>query len=99
MAFHGSEQRRRIVFAVEIPILESDEDALTARMNAMREWLDHRRVEPSTFRYTFAELGMLFRVDFSIEAAAVAFAREFGGRMLAMLANMRPQAAEPRAAD
>ena len=86
------------MFAVEIPILESDEDALTARMNAMREWLDHRRVEPSTFRYTFAELGMLFRVDFSVEAAAAAFAREFGGRVIAALADIPSQAAEPQVA-
>ncbi len=86
------------MFAVEIPILESDEDALTARMNAMREWLDHRRVEPSTFRYTFAELGMLFRVDFSAEAAALQFAREFGGRMVGAMADISPQEAAPQAA-
>ena len=48
----------------------------------MREWLDHRGVEPSTFRYTFTAPGILFRVDFAAEAMAVAFAREFGGRSL-----------------
>lgn len=84
------------MFPVEIPIRERDEDALTVRMTAMREWLDHRRFEPTTFRYTFTAPGILFRVDFSVEAAAVAFAREFGGRVIGALADMSPQAAEPR---
>ena len=81
------------MFPVEIPTRERDEDALTARMTAMREWLDHRRFEPSTFRYTFAAPGILFRVDFSVEAAAVAFAREFGGCVIGALADTSPQAA------
>lgn len=82
------------MFPVEIPLREGDEDALTAKMTAMREWLDRRRVEPSTFRYTFTPPGILFRVDFSVEAEAVAFAREFGGRMMGALAEMSPQAPE-----
>ena len=86
------------MFPVEIRIRERDEDALTARMTAMREWLDHRRFEPSTFRYTFTAPGILFRVDFSVEAAAVAFAREFGGRVTRVLADMSPPAAEPQGA-
>jgi len=87
------------MFPVEVRILERDEDALTARMIAMREWLDHRRFEPLTFRYTFTVPGILFRVDFSVEAAAVAFAREFGGGVVGALANMSPEAAEPQAVD
>ena len=87
---------RRIVFPVEIPLREGNEDALTARMTAMREWLDRRHLEPSTFRYTFTAPGILFRVDFSVEAAAIAFAREFGGRVIGALADMSP---EPQAAD
>jgi hypothetical protein len=87
------------VFPVEIPIHESDEDALTARMTAMREWLDHRGCEPSTFRYTFTEPGILVRVDFPVEAAAVAFAKEFGGRAVGALPDMSPPAGEPQAAD
>ena len=86
------------MFPVEIRFQERDEDALTARMTAMREWLDHHRFEPTTFRYTFTEPGILFRVDFSVEAAAVAFAREFGGGAIGALADMSPQAAEPRGA-
>ena len=84
------------MFPVEVRIPERDEDALTARMTAMREWLDRRHLEPSTFRYTFTVPGILFRVDFSVEAAAVAFAREFGGRVIGALADMSP---EPQAAD
>ncbi len=87
------------MFPVEIRIPERDEDALTARMSAMREWLDRRRLQPSTFRYTFTEPGILFRVDFSVEAAAVAFAREFGGRVIRARADMAPQEGEPQAAD
>jgi len=83
------------VFPVEIAMRESDEDAFTARMAAMREWLDHRGFVPSTFRYTFTEPGVLFRVDFSVEAAAVAFARAFGGHVIGALADLFPQAAEP----
>jgi hypothetical protein len=40
------------VFAVELHL--HDEEDLVPRMNAMREWLDHRHIEPSKFRYEFA---------------------------------------------
>ena len=82
------------MFPVEIRIHERDEDAFTARMPAMREWLDHHCFEPTAFRYTFTAPGLLFRVDFSVEAAAAAFAREFGGRVTGALADMSPQAAD-----
>jgi hypothetical protein len=87
------------MFPVEIPIPEGDEDALTARMTAMREWLDRHRFEPSRFHYTFTAPGILFRVDFAVEAAAIAFAREFGGCATGALADMSPTATEPQAAD
>lgn len=67
------------MFSVEIRIVERDESALTGRMTVMREWLDHERYEPSTFRHTFIASGIRFRVEFKIEAEAVAFAQEFGG--------------------
>jgi hypothetical protein len=92
------------MFPVEIHLCERDEEALTARMTAMREWLDHRRFEPSTFRYTFTgpdgftAAGILFEMDFSVEAEALAFASEFGGRLTGALANMSYQEAEPQAA-
>jgi hypothetical protein len=68
------------VFPVEIRITDTDEKAVTVRMNAMREWLDHRRFEPSTFRYRFETCGLVFQVDFKLEAEAVAFAEMFSGR-------------------
>jgi len=64
------------VFTVEICI---PEDALTARMTLIREWLDHQHFEPAAFRYTFASRDLLFRVEFTVEAQAVAFAKAFGG--------------------
>lgn len=79
----------RIMFPVVIRIRETDENALTARMNAMREWLDRSRFEPSTFRYTFEPLGFVFQVDFKVEAEAAAFANQFGGRISAESAEMK----------
>jgi len=68
------------MFPVEIHI--PDEDTLTEQMGAMREWLDNHRYAPATFRYTFASR-IIFWVDFTIEAEAVAFAEAFGGRVSA----------------
>jgi hypothetical protein len=56
-------------------------------MNSMREWLDHRRFEPSTFRYTFEPPGLIFQVDFKLEAEAITFANAFGGRVLRVSAR------------
>lgn len=70
------------MFSVQIYVHDSGEQAVTAQMNSMREWLDHQRFEPSTFRYTFAPAGIVFQVDFKVEAEAAAFADEFGGRVL-----------------
>jgi hypothetical protein len=50
-------------------------------MATMRQWLDHQRFEPATFRYTFAPPGMVFRAEFMVEAQAVAFAAAFGGQV------------------
>ena len=83
------------MFPVEIRI--RDDDALTPQMNAMREWLDHRHLEPSTFRYTFntfALPGIIFQVDFSTAAEAAMFAREFGGRVIGASADTSIQAAD-----
>jgi hypothetical protein len=80
------------VFSVEIRI--ADEDALTEKMTAMREWLDHRGFEPLIFRYTFEHRGMLFRIDFAVEAEAAVFAKEFGGRVVALFGGASSQAAD-----
>jgi len=74
------------MFLVEIRI--PNEDMLTEEMQAMRTWLDHRRFEPATFRYTFAPPAGVFRIDFTDEAQAAAFAAAFGGRVsMAMAAR------------
>jgi hypothetical protein len=67
------------VFPVEIHI--PNEDALTERMATMRQWLDHQRFEPASFRYTFEPPGILFRVEFTVQAEAVAFAKAFDGQV------------------
>ena len=78
------------MFSVEIRLDDLDEDALTARMTAMREWLDHCRFEPSAFRYSFTAPGILFKVEFKIEIEAAAFAQEFKGRLLPRFADTQP---------
>ena len=79
------------MFTVEIRVEERDEDALTARMTAMREWLDHRHFEPSTFRYSFAVPGLVFQADFKLEAEAAAFATAFSGHATGNAADMPGQ--------
>lgn len=69
------------MFPVAIRLRETDEKVVTEKMTSMREWLDHRRFEPSTFRYTFEAPGLVFQVDFKIEAEAMAFAQAFGGEV------------------
>lgn len=68
------------MFPVEIHI--RDEAALTEEMATMRTWLDHCRFEPSTFHYRFTSAGVVFRVDFAVEAEATMFAKAFGGRII-----------------
>ncbi len=54
------------------------------RMNEMRAWLDHRQIEPTMFRFLEGEAAGEFRVNFSTEADAVAFAEQFGGKVSAV---------------
>jgi hypothetical protein len=68
------------VFTVEIRLIY--DASLAERMTEMREWLDHQRFEPAKFRLTYSP-GIMLRVDFMIEAEAVAFARRFGGYVTA----------------
>jgi hypothetical protein len=76
------------MFAVELRIL--NEDSFADAMTGMREWLDHRRFEPSVFRYTFSSPGMLLHVDFSVQDEAVKFAESFGGQVVSMAAAPVP---------
>src|SRR4051812_14659547 len=80
-------ERRRLVFPVEISI--RDEQELTPRMSAMRQWLDHCGFEPSVFRYTFGVPGLVIHVEFKVEAEAIAFAKEFEGQVIQVSAEMR----------
>jgi hypothetical protein len=67
------------LFPVEIQLLDCTGETLTRRITAIPQWLDKAGFEPSTFRYTFLDVGMVLRVDFNLELEAVAFAREFSG--------------------
>ena len=75
------------MFPVEIRIRENNEKVVTEKMTSMREWLDHRRFEPSTFRYRFEPPGLVFQIDFKLEAEAMAFAHGFGGRVMRVSAG------------
>ena len=66
-------------YVVELTISEAD---FTEQMNSMRAWLDHRRCQPSAFRFAGAEAAGECRVHFEAASDAEAFAREFGGRLL-----------------
>ena len=67
------------MFRVQICI--ADEGALPGRMAAMREWLDHQRFEPATFRHNNGWQGVVLQVVFAVEAEALAFANAFGGQV------------------
>jgi len=67
------------LFAVEIRLIESTEEALTTPITVIQRWLDNSGLEPPTFRYTFFDAGILLRVDFNLQSEAVAFAKEFSG--------------------
>jgi len=73
------------MFSVQIYL--GDDNSLIKQMTGMREWLDHRHYQPSTFRYNFVSPGILFRIDFAIKAEAARFAEQFGGRVLTGPAN------------
>jgi hypothetical protein len=72
------------MFLVEICIPKGTKNTLTVGMTAMRQWLDHRRFEPSIFRHTLTSRGFIILIDFKLNAEAVEFSRNFGGRILSM---------------
>jgi hypothetical protein len=51
-------------------------------MSNMRTWLDHRRLEPNTFRQITERDAASFRLEFKNEHEAEAFAQAFGGRVV-----------------
>jgi hypothetical protein len=50
-------------------------------MAEMRTWLDHDRIEPELFQHSGEGTDVTFRVGFSVEGHAAAFAKAFGGRL------------------
>ena len=50
-------------------------------MEKMRTWLDQRRFEPATFRFSFANPGIVCRIDFPVEMEAAGFATTFEGKL------------------
>ena len=66
-------------YIVEISV--SNRDFIDS-MTQMRSWFDHRRIEPDWFRHASVGAGIIFRVDFSVEADASAFAKAFGGQVI-----------------
>ena len=69
---------------VILPVKSSE---LSARMSAMRIWLDERRFEPSTFGCRDSGTEVIVRVDFKVVDEAHAFARQFNGRIDEALAK------------
>ena len=65
--------------ATEIRVQDGE---FIAEMTEMRVWLDGRRFEPSTFRYFHGNGAVIIRVEFKVRDEALAFAEEFGGRLL-----------------
>ena len=48
-------------------------------LSKLKEWLEDRRIEPSTFRYRMKTDDVRLQIDFSTLQDAAAFAEEFGG--------------------
>ena len=66
---------------VQAEISVRTEERLAEAMERMRLWLDHRRIEPTTFRYSFSPPGVVIAVDFTSHGEAAEFAAAFGGRV------------------
>lgn len=77
----GMSRTGKHMFPVEVPL--ADENKLAETIESMRTWLDHRRFEPTVFRYSFGGARIVFQIDFAAEAEAVEFARAFNGEVAA----------------
>ncbi len=55
---------------------------LTEAMKQMRAWLDRTGIEAALFDHSAGGAGITFRLGFSNEDDASAFAAEFAGRLL-----------------
>ena len=65
--------------------INADQREFIGLMSQMRTWLDHQRIQPDAFRHATDRAEITIRVDFSVEAAATAFAQAFGGRLIGPL--------------
>ena len=61
-------------------IFVSDRE-LTARLKEMLAWLGAERSKPPRVHYVQRRNGMRVRVEFVVEDDAIAFARQFDGRV------------------
>ena len=68
------------MFRVEIHL--ADEDRLVEMVTTMRTWLDEHEFAPVTFGYSLASARVVFRVVFTSDAEATAFATAFGGAIV-----------------
>ena len=64
---------------VEIPVPAED---ISAPMGDMRQWLDQRRVEPSSFTIKGTVGRFVVRIKFNVAEHAAAFAKDFAGRVI-----------------
>ena len=78
-----------MTYVVELRYIGGD---LASLMREMRIWLDRNQVEPEEFHHSSAPPGVAFRVGFSDQNDAAAFAEEFKG----WLECAEPQRTEAR---
>lgn len=67
-----------MVYTVEVRRLCHD---LAGVIAEMRAWLDHHGIREAAFGYSSGGPGIAFRISFTVETEALAFARAFGGRL------------------
>jgi hypothetical protein len=65
-----------MLYAIEI---RREREQLSEIMAGIRQWLDNQRFEPDAFRCTSDEEIVTCRLEFKIEAEALACAEAFGG--------------------
>jgi hypothetical protein len=65
-----------MTYMVELRYIGGD---LTEVMRDMRTWLDHNRIEPIELGHSSGTPGLAFRVAFTDQDHAAAFAQAFGG--------------------
>jgi hypothetical protein len=73
-----SEQSKDMLYVVEIRRGHGELSMIMARI---REWLDAQRFEPDAFRCSTDETTVTCRLEFRLESAAIACAREFDGEV------------------